>query len=153
MQRKVIGHRDLPHVVITRRHTARQIVEETEDSRVFIVNGKEVVIRDYRTSATVKHPFPTIFGGEAFRKLIGQVGQLFAFVPGQVYKRIGVGIFSIFVINLRLTVPDVNSSLIAPVVAREVFIVYVVVTDGRSSSVGGKVPVLNHARHCVASTF
>ena len=153
MQRNIIGHGNLPHVVITRRHSVRQIVEETKDSRVLIVNGKEIVIGHYRTSATVKHPFPAVFGGQSVCKLIGQVGLFFAFVPRQGYKRIGVGIFSIVVINLRLTVPNVDSLLIAPIVAREVRIVYVVVRGERSTTIGSIIPILDHAGHCTASTF
>ena len=152
MQGKVIGHRNLPHVVVTRYHTARQIVEEAEDSHVLIVNGKEVVIRECRTSATVKHPFPAIFGSKPVCKLIGQIGLLIAFVPRQVYKHIGIGIISILVINPYLTVPNVDCLLIAPVVTRKVRIIYVEV-NSRSPTIGGIVPPPNHGGHCIAGSF
>ena len=68
-------------MVITRRVSLWQIIEEAQYARIFIIHGEEVVVLYATVAAKISYPFPSIVRRYVIAEVIGQVDQLRALVP------------------------------------------------------------------------
>ena len=78
---QIVGHRNLPHVVVARAEALGHVVENAKNARIFVVNTKEIRTLHCAVTTTVEHPLPAVLRHNFVTETIGNVCLLRATIP------------------------------------------------------------------------
>ena len=147
----MVGHRDLPHVVVAGGELAGHVVEEAQRAGVLVIDSEEVAVHGVARAAAVEHPLPSVLGRDVVAEAFGQVGHHVAIVPGHVHQRVARAALGVGRVLARAVV-DVDGLLLAPGGGGEVLVIDVVVV-GRGSAVHHLIPLFDEGSHLLVGQF